>query len=66
MAATRIGPAELSLQGKLRHLNWSFVAVVILTALVGYAMLYSAGGGAHAPGPGATACALASGSRRCS
>jgi rod shape determining protein RodA len=49
MAATRIGPAELSLQGKLRHLNWSFVAVVILTALVGYAMLYSAGGGAHGP-----------------
>jgi rod shape determining protein RodA len=49
MAATRIGPAELSLQGKLRHLNWSFVAVVILIALVGYAMLYSAGGGAHGP-----------------
>ena len=49
MAATRIGPAELSLPGKLRHLNWSFVAVVVLIALVGYAMLYSAGGGAHGP-----------------
>jgi rod shape determining protein RodA len=49
MAASRIGPAELSLPGKLRHLNWSFVAVVILIALVGYAMLYSAGGGAHGP-----------------
>jgi len=49
MAATRIGPTELSLPGKLRHLNWSFVAVVILIALVGYAMLYSAAGGAHGP-----------------
>ena len=49
MAATRIGPTELSLQGKLRHLNWSFVAIVVLIALVGYAMLYSAGGGAHDP-----------------
>jgi rod shape determining protein RodA len=49
MAATRIGPTELSLQGKLGHLNWPFVAIVVLIALVGYAMLYSAGGGAHGP-----------------
>jgi rod shape determining protein RodA len=49
MAATRIGPTELSLPEKLRHLNWPFVAIVILIALVGYAMLYSAGGGAHGP-----------------
>lgn len=49
MAATRIGPAELSLPDKLRHLNWPFVGIVILVALVGYAMLYSAGGGAHDP-----------------
>ena len=47
--ATRIGPAELSLLEKLRHLNWRFVAIVILVAAVGYAMLYSAGGGAHSP-----------------
>jgi rod shape determining protein RodA len=49
MTALRIGPAELSLADKLRHLNWPFVAVVILVALVGYAMLYSAAGGANAP-----------------
>jgi rod shape determining protein RodA len=49
MAAPIIGPPELSLQAKLRHLNWPFVAVVALIALVGYGMLYSAAGGAHAP-----------------
>jgi rod shape determining protein RodA len=42
-------PAELSLLEKLRLLNWPFVLVVALVALVGYGMLYSAGGGAHAP-----------------
>jgi rod shape determining protein RodA len=47
--ATRIGPTRLSLLEKLRHLNWQFVGVAILVALVGYAMLYSAGGGAHGP-----------------
>jgi rod shape determining protein RodA len=49
MAAIRIGAPELSLPDKLRHLNWLFVAVVIVVALVGYAMLYSAAGGAHSP-----------------
>jgi rod shape determining protein RodA len=49
MAATLIGPTELSLPDKLRHLNWPFVGIVILITLVGYAMLYSAGGGAHGP-----------------
>ena len=33
----------------LRLLNWPFVLVVALVALVGYGMLYSAGGGSHAP-----------------
>ena len=42
-------PAELSLLEKLRLLNWPFVLVVTLVALVGYGMLYSAGGGSHAP-----------------
>jgi rod shape determining protein RodA len=49
LAASRIGPPELSLADKLRHLSWPLVAVVILVALVGYAMLYSAGGGSHGP-----------------
>jgi rod shape determining protein RodA len=49
MAAPLIGPSELSLPDKLRQLNWPFVGVVIVVALVGYAMLYSAGGGAHGP-----------------
>jgi rod shape determining protein RodA len=49
MAASLIGPSELSLPDKLRQLNWSFVGIVMLVALVGYAMLYSAGGGAHGP-----------------
>jgi rod shape determining protein RodA len=42
-------PIELSLLEKLRLLNWPFVLVVALVALVGYGSLYSAGGGAHAP-----------------
>ena len=42
-------PAELSLLEKLRLLNWPFVVVVALVAMVGYAMLYSASGGSHAP-----------------
>ncbi|HEX5079354.1 MAG TPA: FtsW/RodA/SpoVE family cell cycle protein, partial [Geminicoccaceae bacterium] len=49
MATSLIGPTELSLADKLRLLNWPFVGFVILIALVGYAMLYSAGGGSHAP-----------------
>jgi rod shape determining protein RodA len=42
-------PAELSLLEKLRLLSWPFVLVVALVALVGYGMLYSAGGGSHGP-----------------
>ena len=42
-------PTELSLLEKLRLLNWPFVLLVALVAVVGYAMLYSASGGAHAP-----------------
>jgi rod shape determining protein RodA len=50
MATARIGSTpELSLSDKLCQLNWPFVGIVILVALVGYAMLYSAGGGAHSP-----------------
>jgi rod shape determining protein RodA len=49
MTAIGIGAPELSLADKLRHLNWPFVAVVLMVALVGYAMLYSAAGGAHSP-----------------
>jgi rod shape determining protein RodA len=49
MLATRIGSPKLSLPAKLRHLNWPFVVVVLLIALVGYAMLYAAAGGAHSP-----------------
>src|ERR671923_1586185 len=49
MATILIRRCELSLAVKLRQLNWPFVGIVILVALVGYAMLYSAGGGAHGP-----------------
>jgi rod shape determining protein RodA len=47
--AARFKPAELSLLEKVRLLNWPFVLVVILVALIGYGMLYSAGGGSHGP-----------------
>ncbi len=47
--AARFKAIELSLLEKLRLLNWPFVSVVILIALVGYGMLYSAAGGSHEP-----------------
>jgi rod shape determining protein RodA len=47
--AAAFKPVELSLLEKLRLLNWPFVLVVGLVALVGYGMLYSAAGSSHAP-----------------
>jgi rod shape determining protein RodA len=47
--AARFRSIELSLLEKLRLLNWPFVTVVALIALVGYGMLYSAAGGSHEP-----------------
>jgi rod shape determining protein RodA len=49
MLAAGFKPTELTLLEKLRFLNWPFVLVVVLVAASGYGMLYSAGGGAHAP-----------------
>jgi rod shape determining protein RodA len=49
LAATRLNTVELTLLAKLRLLNWPFVCVVALVALVGYGMLYSAAGGDHEP-----------------
>jgi rod shape determining protein RodA len=46
---TRIKPTELSLLEKLCLLNWPFIGVVLLVASIGYAILYSAGGGSHGP-----------------
>ena len=43
--AARFKTVELSLLEKLRLLNWPFVLIVALVALVGYGMLYSAAGG---------------------
>ncbi len=47
----RVEPAtpSLHLPDKLARLNWSFVVVIVLIGLVGYATLYSAGGGSHQP-----------------
>ena len=45
----RLRPTELSLGDKLRALNWPMVALVLLIGTIGYAMLYSAGGGSHSP-----------------
>jgi rod shape determining protein RodA len=49
LATTRLNRVELSLLDKVRLLNWPFVLVVALVALVGYGMLYSAAGGEHEP-----------------
>jgi rod shape determining protein RodA len=49
LATARFKAVELSLLDKLRLLNWPYVCVVTLVALVGYGMLYSAAGGSHEP-----------------
>jgi rod shape determining protein RodA len=48
-AALRLKSTELSLMDKIRLLNWPFVCIVAMVALVGYGMLYSAAGGSHEP-----------------
>jgi rod shape determining protein RodA len=45
----RVRAADLSLGEKLRELSWPLVAVLVAIGSVGYAMLYSAGGGSHGP-----------------
>lgn len=42
-------PAELSLPEKLRDLHWPFVTLFLVIGLVGYLVLFSAGGGSHEP-----------------
>ena len=45
----RIRPSELGLVEKLGQLNWALIIVLGLLGLVGYLVLYSAGGGNHEP-----------------
>ena len=45
----RIRPTELRFLEKLGNLNWPLVGVLGLLGLVGYLVLYSAGGGSHEP-----------------
>lgn len=49
MAKAGLRTAELSLGEKLRLLHWPLVAVLLVIGLIGYGMLYSAGGGSHSP-----------------
>ena len=41
--------ARLSLGEKLRQVHWPLATLLLVIGLVGYAMLYSAGGGSHTP-----------------
>jgi rod shape determining protein RodA len=43
------GARELTLAGRLGGLHWPLVALVLLIALIGYGVLYSAAGGSHEP-----------------
>ena len=45
----RIRPSEFGLVEKLGRLNWALIVVVALLGVVGYLVLYSAGGGNHQP-----------------
>ncbi len=51
IAATRprLHAVEMPLAEKLRQLHWPLVALLLVLGLIGYAMLYSAGGGSHTP-----------------
>jgi rod shape determining protein RodA len=45
----RIRQREMSLAEKLQWVNWPLLALLLVIGLIGYAMLYSAGGGSHGP-----------------
>lgn len=47
--AARIRQSDLRFLEKVRSLNWPLVLVLTLLGLVGYLVLYSAGGGHHEP-----------------
>lgn len=47
--AGRFKTVELTLPDKVRQLHWPFVAIIVMVALTGYGMLYSAAGGSHEP-----------------
>ena len=49
--ATTLGNrrVQLTLVEKLRDMHWPLVALVVTLGLVGYGVLYSAGGGSHSP-----------------
>lgn len=40
---------KLTIRQKLLHLNWEFVLLIVLTASIGFAMLYSAANGDFDP-----------------
>lgn len=48
-ALPRARSADLTLGEKLSALNWPLVLLLLAIGAVGYAMLYSAGGGSHGP-----------------
>jgi rod shape determining protein RodA len=45
----RVRPTALGLSEKVAQLHWPLVALIVLIGLVGYVVLWSAGGGSHAP-----------------
>jgi rod shape determining protein RodA len=45
----RIRQNDLSLGQKLQELNWPLLALLLVIGMIGYAMLYSAGGASHGP-----------------
>jgi rod shape determining protein RodA len=49
IALPRLRTTQLTLGEKMRALNWPLVGLLLAIGAVGYAMLYSAAGGAHGP-----------------
>ena len=41
--------SELGLLDKLRSIHWPLVGALMLLGMIGYLVLYSAGGGSHSP-----------------
>ena len=49
ISSTRIRPLSLGFIERLQLLNWGLIFLIGLTGLLGYLVLYSAGGGSHEP-----------------
>lgn len=49
LTTTRIKPLSLGFSERLRQLHWGLISLIGMVGVIGYLLLYSAGGGSHEP-----------------